>query len=75
MCSCYDLFRLGPGPVPEPHPAPAQSPEVSLSQHGCATHRTTSHDTRNYDKLTGHLNPVKILNLQRYLQLANKLYN
>ena len=32
-------------------------------------------DTRNYDKLTGHLNPVKILNLQRYLQLANILYN
>ena len=24
--------------------------------------------TGNYDKLTGHLNPVKILNLQRYLQ-------
>ena len=27
--------------------------------------------TGNYDKLTGHLNPVKILNLQKYLQLAN----
>ena len=30
--------------------------------------------TRNYEKLTGHLNPVKILNLQKHLQLANILY-
>ena len=33
------------------------------------------HDTRNYEKLTGHLNPVKILNLQKHLQSANILYN
>ena len=34
-------------------------------------------DTGNYDyeKLTGHLNPVKILNLQKHLQSANILYN
>ena len=31
--------------------------------------------TENYEKLTGQLNPVKILNLQKYLQLANILYN
>ena len=31
--------------------------------------------TGNYKKLTDHLNPVKILNLQKYLQLANILYN
>ena len=43
-------------------------------------HRATlSHNhtalTRNYEKLTGHLNPVKILNLQKHLQSANILYN
>ena len=31
--------------------------------------------TRNYEKLTGHLNAVKILNLQKHLQSANILYN
>ena len=32
-------------------------------------------DTRNYEKLTGHLNPLKILNLQKHLQVTNILYN
>ena len=31
--------------------------------------------TRKYEKLTGHLNPVKILNLQKHLQSTNILYN
>ena len=31
--------------------------------------------TRNYDKLTSHLNPVEILNLQKHLQSANISYN
>ena len=32
-------------------------------------------DTRKYEKLTGHFNPVKILNIQKHLQSTNILYN
>ena len=54
--------------LPQPQPRPHAHAPTTLDV-------PTAPDTRNYEKLTGHLNPLKILNLQKHLQVTNILYN